>query len=178
MSERKRIKKILHLEIEINEPVDFGANERDDDQLYGCENFCHIAELKAQEAIEIAGSLPEYGSDGEIIGYGNAMLARGSLLSARLASTKRPGFVYFLGSDHGVKIGCTTNLSKRTAQIAAALPFSVELLASHHTETDRYAAEKWFHDRFSSRRLNGEWFKIGLKELNKALEEFLEVDDE
>ena len=69
------------------------------------------------------------------------------------------GWVYFIRSEktHEIKIGFTTiNVEKRLKSLQTAHPYKLELLATTPGTTEY---EKSLHDRFSSHRLKGEWFK-------------------
>lgn len=69
------------------------------------------------------------------------------------------GHVYFLKSDYGYKVGCTSNLEKRIGNFMTQLPFKFEL---HSTiECSNYVeVESVFHELLAAKRLNGEWFDI------------------
>jgi hypothetical protein len=79
------------------------------------------------------------------------------------------GFVYFLWSEHGIKIGRTTQPSKRLAQFGVKLPFET-LVLNIVPVTCSVSAERYFHEVFASKRLNGEWFKITRDEILTALD--------
>jgi hypothetical protein len=69
------------------------------------------------------------------------------------------GYVYFVKSEYGYKIGFTTNLSTRLNSFGVKLPFKVELHS--YIQTNRYKeVEKFLHDILSEKRLNGEWFNL------------------
>lgn len=69
------------------------------------------------------------------------------------------GFVYFLQAGDYVKIGKTTDLSRRLNQLSIQLPDKARLL--HSIKTDNVdAAEAFYHAAFRDLRKNGEWFKI------------------
>jgi len=68
-------------------------------------------------------------------------------------------FVYVLRSGPYFKIGKTTELSKRIAQLRIQLPFEVELFKVINTN-DCTRLETFFHRAYSSVRVNGEWFTL------------------
>lgn len=74
-------------------------------------------------------------------------------------SRKVKGHVYLLHGGGYFKIGKTTDLSARSQQISLQLPFEVKLIHSistnNITETERY-----WHNKFKPKRLNGEWFNL------------------
>lgn len=80
----------------------------------------------------------------------------------------RSGFVYFVKSEYGYKIGCTSNLQKRINAFGVKLPFKTELHS--YIECKKYEyLESTLHKLLDHRRLEGEWFK--LKDLD-----FREID--
>jgi hypothetical protein len=67
------------------------------------------------------------------------------------------GDVYFVQSGCFVKIGFTTNLSKRIASLQTSATERLELIGSVKCTADR---ERLYHTNFGRYRLRGEWFKI------------------
>lgn len=73
---------------------------------------------------------------------------------------KRKGFVYLIGSEQGhFKIGRTKDVPSRFNTLSIQLPFKIELLHSIEVE-DCIRAEAFLHEKFSDKRLNGEWFSL------------------
>jgi hypothetical protein len=69
------------------------------------------------------------------------------------------GYVYFVKSEFGYKIGKSKELNKRIRAFAVELPFKTECkyyFRTHNMRTD----ENMTHDYFAEHRLNGEWFNI------------------
>jgi len=79
------------------------------------------------------------------------------------------GYVYFIGGEGRVKIGFANNVAKRLKALRTSCPFELRLLASFPGKMKR---EREFHERFSSLRMSGEWFR-----LEGALAEFLKVGE-
>lgn len=80
------------------------------------------------------------------------------------------GFVYVIRSKYGFKIGKTVNLKDRTRLFAVKLPFSISV--EHAAWFEDYTfAERSFHLRFKSKRLEGEWFDLSDGELDQIKSE-------
>ena len=79
--------------------------------------------------------------------------------TSMVAAGDRGGFVYILHSNGAYKIGHAKIVDKRIEKISPALPYPVELEIAISTD-DRYALEKELHERYKSKRLNGEWFAL------------------
>lgn len=78
----------------------------------------------------------------------------------RTASPNPNGFVYLLGCPEGYcKIGRTKNLQSRLSSIGLQLPWRIELLHSIPV-SDPVWAERFLHQKFTSCRMNGEWFLL------------------
>lgn len=70
-----------------------------------------------------------------------------------------PGYVYVLEGNDTFKIGRAKDPTKRSETLATQLPYPVELLCSVWSE-DCKALEAELHERYASKRLNGEWFDL------------------
>ena len=57
------------------------------------------------------------------------------------------------------------NFDERKKQISTKLHFEVETFKFFKTN-DMEKLEKHFHEKFSKKRLNGEWFKLDLEDTN------------
>ena len=77
-----------------------------------------------------------------------------------LSKTKNStGYVYFLKSQYGYKIGCTYRLNERMNVFAVKLPFKVD--PHSYVEAKNYnQLESKLHNLLSHKRINGEWFSI------------------
>jgi hypothetical protein len=70
-----------------------------------------------------------------------------------------PGYVYLIESQYGYKIGKTVNIQSRINLFSVKLPFPIKLI--NYAWFDNYsAAEREFHELFSEKRLEGEWFDL------------------
>jgi hypothetical protein len=82
---------------------------------------------------------------------------------SRITETKRqliPGYVYLLSSDIGVfKIGKAIDITKRVKSLGVKIPIQVTLIHSFRSD-DYSSAELALHEKFASKRTEGEWFKL------------------
>lgn len=76
-----------------------------------------------------------------------------------VVSFPRQEVVYLLKAGPYYKIGKAKDLDQRVKQIKLQLPYSVETLHSIATD-DSMGIESYWHKRFASKRVNGEWFLL------------------
>lgn len=69
------------------------------------------------------------------------------------------GFVYLLRSGKYYKIGQTNSVGRRQYELAIQLPEDVKLVHSIETD-DPEGIERYWHQRFTSKRARGEWFSL------------------
>lgn len=75
-----------------------------------------------------------------------------------------PGFIYILESEYGFKVGKTRDLPSRMNFFGVKLPFETGLV--HVIPSSNITrAETALHGVFAHRRLKGEWFDLGEREL-------------
>lgn len=86
----------------------------------------------------------------------------GSVLTTRRAPIS--GIVYLLESDGCYKIGSTSRPTARFRRFQTLLPFACHQRHIIRT-TDIQAVERFFLARFKTKRLRGEWFRLGEEEV-------------
>jgi Meiotically up-regulated gene 113 len=69
------------------------------------------------------------------------------------------GSVYLMRSGKHYKIGFSAHVGRRSYEVALQLPEKLEVV--HEIETDDpEGIERYWHQRFASKRTNGEWFAL------------------
>jgi hypothetical protein len=75
------------------------------------------------------------------------------------AKAKATGFVYLVRSGKHHKIGRANDLGRRSYEIALQLPERLKLVHAFETD-DPPGIERYWHERFAEKRVNGEWFLL------------------
>lgn len=70
-----------------------------------------------------------------------------------------PGYVYLVRSGKHHKIGRSNDHGRRSYEIGLQLPEKLEVVHTIETD-DAVGIERYWHQRFSDRRRNGEWFLL------------------
>jgi predicted GIY-YIG superfamily endonuclease len=79
------------------------------------------------------------------------------------------GYVYLIEAENGlVKIGRTEDVERRLSSINSASPICVTLLHSEFVK-DAVEMERVLHDRFQSKRMRGEWFRLSESDVDEAI---------
>lgn len=81
-----------------------------------------------------------------------------------------PGYVYFIESEFGWKIGKTRDIDKRKNIFEVKLPFkfSMRYFIKCHDITKM---EIYFHDYFKNKHINGEWYLITIQDIIKCVQD-------
>ena len=84
------------------------------------------------------------------------------------------GHVYFIGAENGLyKIGKAKNIKSRIKGFGQMFP--IEWRLEHSFQTNDYTkAEKYLHEKFSEKRVRGEWFQLSTEDVTyiTSIEDF------
>jgi len=80
------------------------------------------------------------------------------------------GSVYFIESEFGWKIGKAKIIGRRRKEFGVQLPF-VFALRYHIKTASKSELERYFHNHFRDRQINGEWYLITKEEIVKVVSE-------
>ena len=69
------------------------------------------------------------------------------------------GFVYLIKSGRHFKIGKANTVENRFRQLRIQLPQAAEVVHRIRTD-DAFGIERYWHERFADKHLNGEWFSL------------------
>lgn len=92
-------------------------------------------------------------------------------------NTGKDGYVYFLISHRGIKIGITNNPSQRIKKLTQNTPFDFYLIAKVKTTgTEAMRKEKYYHRKYESAGLSGfdgatEWLKYSPELMSEIMNE-------
>ncbi|HUD03892.1 MAG TPA: GIY-YIG nuclease family protein [Candidatus Paceibacterota bacterium] len=84
------------------------------------------------------------------------------------------GEVYLFKSGKYYKIGKTIDTVRRGTELRIQLPEKIDLIHSIKTD-DPSGIEAYWHKRFDSKRMNGEWFDLGSSDV-KAFKRWKRID--
>lgn len=85
-----------------------------------------------------------------------------------------PGYVYFMESKFGWKIGKTRDLDKRRKTFEVKLPFKFAIRYVVKTH-EMSKLEILFHDLFKNKHINGEWYLITSDDIIECLKNYPEL---
>lgn len=117
--------------------------------------------METDEYLTAAEAFPDLCSDFEnghrFSGFDRWQYPFAHLLARAPARKSEPnsGLVYFVKSGDWVKIGVTSNLTRRLAALQTGSPLGIKLLL---TLSGGKTLEQKFHQAFRELRHNGEWF--------------------
>jgi hypothetical protein len=75
------------------------------------------------------------------------------------------GFVYLAKSGKYYKIGKSNHVGRRDYELKIQLPEKVQLIHEIKTD-DPTGIERYWHNRFSAKRKNGEWFELSKEDIS------------
>lgn len=76
-------------------------------------------------------------------------------------------FIYVMESGGKVKIGFTSDISKRISNYKTHTPDLKILCVANHKDAD--VLENLYHIKYNDKRINGEWFDLEQNEINELL---------
>ena len=87
------------------------------------------------------------------------------------------GYIYFLISEHGIKVGITNKINQRIGTLKRETPFKFHKI--HHVKmhgAHASALEKYYHDKYESAGLTGfdgatEWLRCSPELMNEIMNE-------
>jgi Meiotically up-regulated gene 113 len=84
-------------------------------------------------------------------------------------SRREPGIYFVREEETGlIKVGCSGDVPRRIAELQASHPFQLTLIARLPVK-GFFTAEKIIHRYLHDKRARGEWFHIGLDDIEAAI---------
>lgn len=74
------------------------------------------------------------------------------------------GYVYLLRFRSDYKVGASADPERRFGEVATQMPQAMTKVHTIKTD-DPFGVERYWHKRFESRRLKGEWFKLTITDV-------------
>lgn len=99
--------------------------------------------------------LARFSNRSEVIRRAMAVVNKALTIRSRM----RPGFVYVVRCGPYFKIGRTVAVGPRMATLGIQLPHPLEVVWTASVD-DMVAEERFLHEQFSGKRMNGEWFDL------------------
>ena len=80
---------------------------------------------------------------------------------------KKSSGIYILNCKEFYKIGITSNITKRKNELQVGNPFKINIIYFAKVE-NAARLESILHEKFWSKNVSGEWFKLNEKDLEEA----------
>lgn len=87
-----------------------------------------------------------------------------ALLPEETTCREAAGYVYLLRAGSHFKIGRSVSFERRSKELAIQLPVRAETVHVISTD-DAVGIEAYWHRRFGSKRMNGEWFALSAQDV-------------
>lgn len=127
------------------------------------DSYSHIYESLDEDEVKPKPKLSTFTMNfARSLGYGGKKIRSG-----KMVSTPRSGFVYLLKTpldDTLFKIGKASDPNNRLRTFNVKLPFPIQYECLIQT-SDMSSLEKELHSKFASKRLDGEWFRLGQEDV-------------
>lgn len=91
-------------------------------------------------------------------------------------NTSKEGYVYYLHTELGAKVGRSNNKTRRTGRLTTIMPCD-DIRVDIFRVSDYVKAETRLHQEFSDKRFKGEWFHLKLEDFHLG-EEILKEEFE
>lgn len=150
------------------------AGYRGDDNVLAVTSYDNLRKPIIQEAIQRGIEELSASNQALILEAVNHFQEHGRRISDGMRQNR--GIVYVVREEYGtVKIGKTISLLRRFATIDTQIPYKIELLLSIETN-DIHSLEAHLHQRFASKRVKGEWFRLTDQDIKDLLRQYGKID--
>lgn len=78
----------------------------------------------------------------------------------------KEGYVYILQTEHGTKIGASSNPEVRVKAVGLLLPFETKKTEAFKVD-NMFLAESELHTEYEEYRINGEWFDLSQSQIDE-----------
>lgn len=87
------------------------------------------------------------------------------------SSQSKVGYIYLIKCGPYFKIGRTNKVERRMVQLGVQMPHPLEVVWTKQV-SDMHRAERYLHDMFAHKRMNGEWFDLTAADIEAILMEY------
>jgi len=144
---------------------EMSIKRRQDDTFPGRTSIRKQFRNKSQLAHAVLEFGKSKGWDSEILALFQAKISHDEIPQEGAQSKNSiNGFVYLMKSGKHYKIGKTNSVDRRMYEIGLQLPEGNEPVHSIETD-DPSGIEAYWHNRFSEKRTNGEWFLLNREDI-------------